>query len=138
MANLVIAPGDVHPVLVLEQFTHPLGEAMSAGQYGRLNLTTGYHQLGNATNATEYGKQGGIALNSDVVGMAITFMKKGYLNVGSAALSGVAIGGLIYLSDTDGTLADTAGTVATAILGYVVPAFGSTTADKLIRVDITN
>jgi hypothetical protein len=40
----------------------------------------------------------------------------------------------VYLSDTDATLADTAGTVST-VIGRVVPGWNATTADKLLLLD---
>jgi hypothetical protein len=41
----------------------------------------------------------------------------------------------VYLSDTDGTLATTAGTTS-LVVGTVVPGWAATTADKLLRVDL--
>jgi hypothetical protein len=44
----------------------------------------------------------------------------------------------LYLSDTDGTVADAAGTTS-VVLGRVVPGFGTTTgtaADKLFFIDL--
>jgi len=46
-------------------------------------------------------------------------------------LVGLNYGALVYVSDTDGTFADAAGTVS-VIAGQVIPGFGNTTADKLL------
>jgi hypothetical protein len=61
-------------------------------------------------------------------------VRKGWIDIGDA-LSALAYDADVFLSDTDGTLATTAGTVS-KIIGTVVPAWGATTADKLLRVDL--
>jgi tetrahydromethanopterin S-methyltransferase subunit E len=60
---------------------------------------------------------------------------EGYdLPVGEA-LDSLAYGAVVYLSNTDGTLADTAGTVSKKI-GVVVPALATvSTPDKLLLVE---
>lgn len=137
MALLTIDAADVAPVEVWEQFTRPVGEALDAGEYGRMDTSTGSQILGNATTSGEVGISAGIALNTVGINRTTTFVRHGILNVGDA-LSGMAYGAPVYLSDTDGTLADAAGTVTTAIVGYVFPGFGSPTPDKLLYVRITN
>jgi hypothetical protein len=42
----------------------------------------------------------------------------------------------VYLSDTDGTLADSPGTIG-RVVATVWPGWGATTADKILRVDCT-
>lgn len=142
MANLTITAADVALVTSAtndgtEVFTAPSEEALSAGQFARMNTSTGFQALGNATTSGEAGAaipRRGIAINTIAANETTTFVKKGLLNVGSA-LSGLAYGAAVYLSDTDGTLADAAGTVST-IVGYVVAGFGATTPDKLLYVDL--
>jgi hypothetical protein len=101
------------------------GEDISArrGKYLRVDGTTGKAMLGKATDATEVGTLRGIALsNQKQVGDSVTLLRHGLIDLGNA-LDAMDYGALIYLSDTDGTLADAAGTVTTAIVGYVWPVF---------------
>lgn len=142
MANLSITAADVAVVISgandgSELFTAPSEEALTAGQFGRLNTSTGFQALGNASTSAEAGAgnpRRGIAINTIAANETTTFVKKGLVNVGSA-LSGLDYGDSVYLSDTDGTLADSAGTVST-IVGYVVAGYGATTPDKLLYVNL--
>lgn len=131
MADLTIAAA--RPVQVIEQFTGPAAEAITSGQYVRYNVTTGKVELGKGTTAAE-ARKGGIAVQSAAAGETVTAVRKGDLDVGNA-LSALTYDDDVYLSDTDGILADAAGTVS-LIVGTVVPAWGATTADKLLRVDL--
>jgi hypothetical protein len=134
MANLSITAGDVAAVEVIEQFTGPAAEAISAGQYVRYNTTSGKIELGKGTAAAE-ARKGGIAITSaNAAGVTITAVRKGTVDVGDA-LAALTYDDDVYLSDTDGTLADAHGTV-TLIVGTVVPVWGYTTADKALRVDL--
>lgn len=91
------------------------------GVYMRVDPTTGKAMLGNASSAGEVGTLRGIALsNQRNTGDSVTLMRHGLIDVGDA-LDGMDYGEAIYLSDTDGTFADAAGTVTTAIVGYVWP-----------------
>ena len=131
MTDLVITA--VRPVHVIDQFTGPVAEAITIGQYVRYNVTTGKVELGKGTTAAE-ARKGGIAVQSAAAGEKVTAVRKGIVDVGNA-LSALTYDDDVYLSDTDGTLADAAGTVS-LIVGTVVPAWGATTADKLLRVDL--
>lgn len=113
-----------------------VGEALPEGDYARMNTTTGKLELGNATTATEVGVIGGLVTDDTyAVGATAHIVYEGLLDVGDA-LTSLTFGDTVYLSDTDGQLGDAAGTVTTAIVGTVVPAYGaftsSTTADKLL------
>jgi len=129
MANLTISR--CRPVQVYRQFTGPLAEAVSEGEYCRLNTGSGMIEKGNATNAAE-SRDGGIAINSGVARQAITVVADGIVDVGDA-LNALAYDADVFLSDTDGKFADAAGTVS-KIAGTVVPGWANTTADKLLRV----
>jgi len=134
MADLTITAADVAVVEVIEQFTGPAAEAINAGQYVRYNTTNGKIELGNATTAAE-ARSGGIAVvTANAANVTITVLRKGILDVGEA-LAALTFDDDVYLSDTDGTLADAAGTVS-KIVATVVPAWGYTTADRLLRVDL--
>lgn len=127
MADLTITKCD--QVQVVQQFTGPAAEVITEGQRCRFDATTGQITLGNGTNATE-AKAGGIAVHAAAAGMPVTIINRGIVDVGEG-LVGLAYGALVYVSDTDGTFADAAGTVS-VIAGQVIPGFGNTTADKLL------
>lgn len=131
MANLTISA--IRPVQVIEQFTGPAAEAITAGNYVRFNVTTGKIEKGNGTNAAE-ARKGGLALNTAVAGETVTAVRKGLVDLGNA-LGDLTYDDDVFLSDTDATLADAAGTVS-LIVGVTVPAWGATTADKLLRLDL--
>jgi len=106
MSNLTIDPNDVRAVKRADEHQHtaPAGEAILAGQYIRFS-TAGKFELGNATTVTEIG-DGFIAEKSVAIGEAVTGLKKPcVLDLGNA-LSGLAYGDSVFLSATDGTLAD--------------------------------
>jgi hypothetical protein len=123
----------IRPVMVLEQYTGPVNEAVALGQYVRINTTTGLVELGNGSSAAE-ARAGGLALHAAAVGETVTFVRKGVVDVGEALVN-LTYDDDVFLSNTDGTLADTAGT-ATLIVGTVFPGWASTTADKLLRLDL--
>lgn len=127
MANLTIS--EITKVVTVLQFTGPAVEAITKGQRCRFDATTGKVALGNGTSAAE-GKRGGIALGSAAIGEAVTILNQGVVDVGDA-LDGLNYGAEVYVSDTDGTFADGAGTVS-IIAGQVVPGWGSTSGDKLL------
>lgn len=91
------------------------------GTYLRIDPTTAKAMLGNAQTADEVGTLRGIALtNQKNVGDSVTLLRHGLIDVGDA-LDDMDVGDPIFLSNTDGTLADAAGTITTAIVGYVWP-----------------
>lgn len=135
MANLSITAADVTPVLVFEQLpAGPADEALNAGEAIKINTSTGKYTPGNGSGAAEARVIGVAVTSATYAGQAITVIKRGILDVGDA-LSGLAYDQVVYLSDTDGTLADSAGTVST-VVGRVVPGWGATTADKLLLVNL--
>ena len=134
MTNLTITASAVALVGAVETLTLPDGEAVTAGQVARLDVSTGYATKANGTTKAEARAIGVAVRSSRFVNEAVHFVKRGLLDLG-AALDDIALDAIIYLSDTDGTLADTPGTIAIPI-GRVVPGFAQTAADKLLYVDI--
>lgn len=137
MTAISITASDVRVVRRsdLTQHTAPAGEAIVAGQYMRQDPSTGKFVLGNATTEAEIG-DGFIAEYTAAIGDPVTGHKDGVvIDVGSA-LSGLNYGAKVYLSDTDGTLADAAGTVA-FVAGKVVAGWAGT-AKKLLRIEMKN
>lgn len=115
------------------------GESISdrRGKYLRVDGTTGKAMLGNATSAGEVGGLRGVALSDQkYVGDSVTLFRYGLLDWGDA-LDGMDFGALIYVSDTDGTFGDAAGTVTTATAGRVFPVFEHDgTVKRLALIDL--
>jgi hypothetical protein len=133
MADLTITATAVAPVSILERITAPAAEAINAGQAVRFDVSSGKLTKANGSSAAE-ARMSGLALQSVAAGETLTALRKGLVDVGNA-LSALAYDADVYLSDTDGTLADAHGTV-TLIAATVVPGWGYTTADKLLRLDL--
>ncbi len=136
MANLTVDAGAVALAKMSDvgvvKFTGPAAETITAGQACRFDATTGQIALGNATSAGE-AALGGIALNGGAAGVTVTIIHQGPVDLGKDVLSALNFGASVYLSDTDGVLADAAGTVS-KVIGVVIPAWGNTTADRLLYV----
>lgn len=131
MADLTITT--VRIVESNEQFDLPEGEALAIGNAVRIDASTGKATGSNATTATE-ALIVGIVAEEDEAGVVVTVVKQGLLDVGEA-LAGMDYGEPVYLSDTDKTLADAAGTVS-KVIGFVAPGWGHTTPDRLLRVNL--
>ena len=138
MTNLALVTANkVSVVESLEQMTLPALEAITAGMPVKIDPTTGKFCIANGSSAGE-ARIYGIATKTVAAGLPVTAIRHGVLD--GVALSAVAYDAPIYASDTDGTLADSAGTVTTAIVGRVIPATGAVIGaafDKLLLVDIT-
>lgn len=138
MANLTVDATLIRLVRGSDEvlLTAPMGEAGTAGQYFRLNTTTGKLEKGNGSTTTEVGTVGGVLLDSvatvNLTGTIAIRGSKAILDMGEA-LASLAFDAPVYLSDTDATLADSAGTVST-VIGRVVPGWNATTADKLLML----
>lgn len=133
MALLTISADDVRVVKRsdLTQLTLPAGEAINAGQYCRPS-SAGKFEYGNGTTTGEVG-DGFIAEKSVAIGDPLTAHKgPGVVLDLGAALDGLSYGASVYLSDTDGRLADAAGTVS-LVVGKVIPGWAGT-AKKLLRL----
>lgn len=108
MADLTIAAADVKLVRGGDEHQHtaPALETFNAGQYIRLDPSTGKFAKGNASSVAEIG-DGFFALNSaEVIGMAVTGLKAPCVVDVGTALSGLNFGDKIYVSATDATFAD--------------------------------
>lgn len=155
MANLaLVTAGKLYPVSGVgnghEQYTFEAAEQIGIGQVFRIDATTGKATLANGTTVAESGQvtAGGtfsvnfvselfIAIDgARQAGNAVTGMKKGELD--GYNLDGLSFGQKVYISDTDGTLADAAGTIAT-VVGRVRPAPYTgvpSGADKILAVNL--
>ena len=126
----------VEVVESIEQMTIPAAEDITPGQPVRLDTSSGKFTSANGTTAAE-ARVYGIAVGTHVIkaGMPVTAVAKGVLDGFTFTQAWDAP---IYLSDTDATLADAAGTVST-IVGRIVPGtaelLGNALA-KLLRVSL--
>lgn len=134
MANIALTTAArVEVVESIIQATLPAAETITAGEAVRID-TAGKFTGANGTTTTE-NRIFGIATHAAIAGEAVTAVRKGVLDGFNFTQAYDAI---VYLSDTDGTLGDTAGTVST-IVGRVIPAWAQlvgTAADKLLFVDL--
>ncbi len=120
--------------LPIIQLTIPGEESITAGQAARLS-TTGKLTKSNASTTTENRILGLASRTPEAIGLGITVIRKGFLD--GFDLSALAFDAPVYLSDTDGAISGTAGTVSTPI-GRVVPGFAAGLAgvDKLLFIDL--
>ena len=135
MADLaLVSSGKVRVVESVIQMTLVAAETITAGEAVRID-TAGKFTGSNGTTTTE-NRIYGIAKVSVAAGRPVTAIRKGVLD--GFDVSGMAYDAIVYLSDTDGTLATSAGTVST-IVGRVIPANSpvlGTSPDKLLFVDL--
>lgn len=153
MTDLVIAAADVHPVRIGDEHFHtaPALETFNAGQYIRLDPSTGKFRKGNATSVVELGDGFFAGSSAANAGDAVTGYKGPCVFDVGAALDALNFGDKVYVSVTDGTFADAnpllnASAVEvplaegvdtdSVIAGVVVPGFGSTTGKKLLRLEL--
>jgi hypothetical protein len=136
MADIALVTADkVEVVESIEQMTLPAAEAITAGNAVRLDTSSGKFTKAKGTDAAE-ARIYGIATKTVAAGLGVTAIRQGVMD--GFALSGLNYDAALYLSDTDGTLADAHGTV-TVEVGRVIP--GPATAlgtafDKLLLVDL--
>lgn len=132
--NLVTA-NKVNVVESIKQLTLPAIEAITAGMVMRLDTATGKFTKANGTAAGEArGKW--IATKTVAAGEAVTGIENGVMD--GYDLAALDYDAPIYLSDTDGRLADAAGTVS-VVIGRVIPGTAATLGtafDKLLLVDL--
>lgn len=140
MADLTLVTANkVEIVESFEQMTLPTAETVHPGQVARLDASTGKFTKGNASSATEeaiYGiATGGVA---NVAGQPITAIRHGVLD--GFDLSGLDYWDPVYLSFTDGALADAPDDYSDLVIGRVIPGTSTTLGtayDKLLLVDIS-
>lgn len=133
MADLTIVAADVSPVKIVSQWTGPAHEALNAGSPVYLVAATGKAGKADANAAAPANEVEGIAIKTAAnANDTITYVIEGWVDLGDA-LSALDYGAPVWLSNTAGALAD-ADPGAGVIVGEVWPAFGHTTADKLLYV----
>lgn len=135
MADIALKTANkVEIVTCVDKLMLIAAESITAGAVVRLDTTTGKATNGNGTTAAE-ARVIGIAGKTVAAGMALTVVRRGIMD--GFTLTG-AYDSKVYASDTDGRLADAAGTVST-VIGRVVPGNAvtlGTDADKLLSVEL--
>jgi hypothetical protein len=127
--------GRVEVVESIQQRTLVAAETIVAGAPVRIDTTTGKFTNANGTTAPE-ARVWGLATKSVVAGEALTAIRRGLMD--GYNLDSQAFDLAIFLSDTDGTLGDAAGTVST-VVGRVMPATATTLGtayDKILSVEL--
>lgn len=131
----LVTAGRVRVVESIVQLTLPLAESINVGQAVRIDTTAGKFTKANGTTTTE-NRIYGVLVSKDGAGATGTAIRKGVVD--GLDLSGLDYDDPVYLSDTDGTFADGAGSVST-VVGRVIPAWAQTlgnSPDKLLFVDL--
>jgi hypothetical protein len=135
MGDLTITAADVAAVEVIEQFTAPAHEAITPGQAVYFVAATGKVGLADENAGAPLDHPVGVAIiEANAANITITAVRKGLIDLGDA-LDSLDYDAIVYLSATAGKLAD-ADPGNTKVVGRVVPGWGYTTADKLLRVDL--
>ena len=133
MANLTVDSSKVRIVESIEQCNAVVTEGYEAGQVLGADGTTGKYSLVNASASAPV--LPGVAVNSDSAGYrAVTIIRQGIVWLGDA-LDSLDYGDPVYLSDTDGTLADAAGTTSVEI-GVVTALHDMGSVSKALRVQL--
>lgn len=136
MANIALKTANrVEIVESIHQMTLVAAEAIVPGAPVRID-TAGKFTNANGTTTTE-NRVWGIAVGQKAIlaGTPCTAIRRGVLD---GYTFSQAYDAAIYLSDTDGTLADAAGTVST-VVGRVIPGTAVTLGnnpDKLLSVEL--
>ena len=137
MANLALVTANrCRIVESLEQMTLPgiVAEGLAAGDAVRIDTTTGRWTKANGSSAGE-ARIYGVLTNSDN-GINWTAIRRGVVD--GFDLDDQDYDEAIYLSNTDGTLADTAGSTS-VVVGRVIPGTGvtlGTAYDKLLLINL--
>lgn len=136
MANLaLVTAGKVRVVESTIQDTQVAAEAITAGNAVRIDTATGKFTKANGSASGE-ARIYGVAKATVAAGEPVTAIRKGVLD--GVDLSGMDWDAAVYLSDTDGTLATTAGTVS-VVVGRVIAGESEllgTAFSKLLFVDL--
>jgi hypothetical protein len=136
MADLaLVTSGALNITKSMEQYTAPFAEAISLGEAVRIDISTGKLTGSNASSEAEAASIGVATSNGNTGG--VTVLRKGILD--GFDVSAMAYYDPVYLSDTDGKLSTTPGTVPIRV-GWVIPGFATTlgtSPDKLLYVDFS-
>lgn len=136
MANIALTTADKVEVVGIpgRQLTLPAAEAITAGAPVRIDTSNGKFTNANGTTTGE-ARVWGIATSTVAAGGTLTAVRNGIMDGFNFSQ---AYDAAVYLSDTDGRLADAAGTVS-VVVGRVIPGTAvplGTAYDKLLSVEL--
>ncbi len=121
------------PVKVVKQWTGPAAAAIDPGEAVYMVAATGYYNLADANGSSPVNEPEGVAIKKALQGGdTVSVVMEGWVDVGNA-LTALDYGAPVFLSRTAGALCD-ADEGDGILIGEVWPAFGNTTADKLLYV----
>jgi len=132
----LVTAGKLNVVESIQQMTLPFAESVNIGQLVRIDTTTGKWTKANGTDAAE-ARVWGVLISKDAAGAVGTAIRKGVVD--GFDLASLAYDLAIYMSDTDGGLADDAASTVDVVIGRVIPAWSTTlgtAADKLLEIDL--
>lgn len=132
--EISITAANVLPVEIIEKDTRPASVAINAGQLVR-NDANGRWAIANATDAANAGQRVAMAINTASQYEAITAVFKGVINIGGTGLDAVANDAPLYLSDTAGAIATSAGTVSKLVATVTSVKSSTAQQDKLVRMN---
>lgn len=135
-AVALVTAGKIRVVESIQQLTLPFAESVNVGQAVRIDTTTGKWTKANGSAAGE-ARIWGILVSKDAAGAVGTAIRKGVVD--GYDLASLAYDLPIYMSDTDGGLADDDASTVDVIVGRVIPAWSQTlgtAADKLLEIDL--
>lgn len=118
----------------LEQMSAIAAEDITAGISCRFDETTGKAEIASAASSGTADAYG-IALKTVKAGSALTLLRRGVVD--GFVLDSLEFGDPVYMANTTGAAADTAGSV-TVKIGTVIPAHANLVGGavhKLLRVD---
>lgn len=132
----LVTAGKMNVVESIVQMTLTFAEPVAVGQAVRIDTTTGKWTLANGTAAGE-ARVWGILVSIDASGVAGTAIHTGVVD--GFDLSALAYDMPVYMSDTDGGIADDATSTVDIEIGRVIPATATvigTAYDKLLQIDL--
>lgn len=136
-ALALVTSGKLRVVESIQQLTLPFAESVNVGQCVRIDTSTGKWTKANGTTTGE-ARIWGVLVSKDAAGAVGTAIRKGVVD--GYDLASLAYDLAIYMSDTDGTLSDSAGdSTVDVVVGRVLPATSTTLGtsyDKLLEIDL--
>lgn len=132
----LVTAGKLRVVESIKQMTLPFAESVNVGQVVRIDTSNGKWTKANGTTAAE-ARVWGVLVSKDAAGAVGTAIRQGVVD--GFDLSSLAYDLAIYMSDTDGGLADDAASTVDVIVGRVIPGTSTTLGtayDKLLEIDL--
>lgn len=135
MADVALTATKIAPVYPqhCEIYTFIAGATITAGQAVAFTIATGKLAVADANAGSNLDQLRGIALNGGGAGDQIAVMKRGFIE--GFTVSSIAYDALIYLSNTAGSLGDSAGGVSVPA-GRILPLPDAPTLTKCLYLEV--